>query len=67
MIPIDSHFPKLPFISDAKFRKMTNAEKFARHVQEVAEAAKIFDARQAAGMDIFDAAKNLPVPRMNRS
>jgi len=40
---------------------------FERHCSEVAEAAKIFDARQAAGMSIFDAAENLPVPRANRA
>jgi hypothetical protein len=62
----DPVFPTLPFISDATFQAMTEPEKFARHVLEVAEARKIFDARQAAGMSIFDAAENLPVPRMNR-
>jgi hypothetical protein len=62
----DPDFPTLPFISAAEFEAMTEAEKFARHVLEVAEAAKLFDARQAAGMSIFEAAEGLPVPRMNR-
>jgi hypothetical protein len=36
------------------------------HLREVAEAARVFAERQKAGMDIFNAAENLPVPRMNR-
>jgi hypothetical protein len=63
----DPDFPNLPLVPDKEFKKWTEVRKFERHGLEVAEAAKIFDARQAAGMDIFDAAENLPVPRMNRS
>jgi len=62
----DPDFPALPFISAAEFEAITEAQKFARHVLEVAEVAKIFDVRQAAGMSIFEAAEGLPVPRMNR-
>jgi hypothetical protein len=38
-----------------------------KHCEEIAEAARIFAARQAAGMDIFDAAEGLRVPEMNRA
>jgi hypothetical protein len=62
----DPQFPSLPFISDAEWAEMTEAQKFARHVLEVAEAAKVFAALQASGMDIFDAAEKVPTPRMNR-
>jgi hypothetical protein len=62
----DPHFPNLPLVSDAEFEKWTEQQKFARHVLEIAEVQKIFDARQVAGMDIFDAAEGLPIPRMNR-
>lgn len=62
----DPDFPALPLISKQRWNTMSEQEKFDRHCLEVAEARKIFDERQAAGMDIFEAAENLPVPRMNR-
>jgi hypothetical protein len=65
MIP-DPVFPALPLIPDRGWDRMTEDEKFARHCLEIAEAAKIFNARMAAGIDQFEAAKDLPVPRMNR-
>src|SRR5260370_18804263 len=37
------------------------------HLREVAEAARVFAERQKAGMNIFDAAENLPTPRLNRA
>jgi hypothetical protein len=64
----DPGFPNLPFVSDEEFAGWTRQQRWERHnIIEVAEAARIFDARQAAGMDIVEAAKNLPVPRLNRS
>jgi hypothetical protein len=42
----DPQFPNLPFISDAEWAEMTEPQKFARHVLEVAEAAKVFAALQ---------------------
>lgn len=39
---------------------------WTRHLAEIAEAQKIFDSRQADGVDIFDAAEDLPVPALNR-
>jgi hypothetical protein len=62
----DPDFPNLPFVSDAEFKTWSEDEKFHRHCLEIAEAAKIFQALQDAGMDPFDAAERLPVPRMNR-
>jgi hypothetical protein len=62
----DPHFPNLPYISDVEWQRMSKDDRWQRHLLEVAEAARIFDKRQAAGMNIFDAADNLPVPRMNR-
>jgi hypothetical protein len=62
----DAGFPNLPFVSDREFAGWTEKQRWDRHVLEVAEAARIFGARQAAGMDIIEAAKNLPIPRMNR-
>jgi hypothetical protein len=63
----DPDFPNLPFVSDNEFAMWSEEEKFKRHCLEVAEAARIFDERQEAGIGIFDAAENLPVPRMNWS
>jgi hypothetical protein len=37
------------------------------HLREVAEAARVFAERQKAGMSIFEAAENLPIPRLNRA
>ncbi len=51
----DPNFPNQPFVSDEWFAGWTEKRKLARHVLEIAEAAKVFDARQAAGVSIFDA------------
>jgi hypothetical protein len=66
MMRSDPDFPNLPFVPDKEFEKWTELKKVERHVLEVAESAKVFDARQAAGMNIFDATEKLSVPRMNR-
>jgi hypothetical protein len=66
MQPPDPDFPSLPYVSEG-YSNWTNKQKADRHTLEVREAAKMFDAMQAAGMSIFDAAENLPVPRMNRA
>ncbi len=63
----DPHFPDLPYVSDEEYATWTKEQKRERHVLEVAAAAKIFDALQAGGMDIFEAAEKVPVPRMNRA
>jgi hypothetical protein len=39
--------------------------KHVQHVEEIAAACRIFDERQKAGMNIFEAAENLPIPQMN--
>jgi hypothetical protein len=36
------------------------------HLREVAEASRVFAERQKAGADPFEAAQDLPVPRLNR-
>jgi hypothetical protein len=41
--------------------------KHVRLVEEIAEARRLFDERQANGVGIFEAAENLPVPEMNRA
>jgi hypothetical protein len=43
---------------------MTNS--WTRHLSELSQSQKQFDARQAAGTDIFTAAEDLPVPTLNR-
>jgi hypothetical protein len=63
----DPDFPNLPFISDAEWAAMSKEQQSERHTLEVREAARVFDALQAAGMDIFDAAEKVPTPRMNRT
>jgi hypothetical protein len=37
------------------------------HLREIQEAAQVFAERQKAGLDIFSAAEDLPVPRLNRA
>ncbi len=66
MKKMDPNFPNLPFVSDAEFETWDDKQKQERDALEVAEAARIFGARLTAGMDIFQAAENLPVARMNR-
>jgi hypothetical protein len=67
MLPHDPHFPNLPPVSDAEYRRWTKEQRWKRHLLEVAEAARIFGALQAVGMDIFEAAERVPTPRMNRA
>jgi hypothetical protein len=67
MQPCDPHFPNLPPVSDAEYRRWTKEQRWKRHLLEIAEAARIFGALQAAGIDLFEAAENLPTPRMNRA
>jgi hypothetical protein len=67
MQPRDPHFPNLPPVSDEEYRRWTKKQKADRHTLEVREAAKMFDAMQAVGMDIFEAADRVPTPRMNRA
>jgi hypothetical protein len=66
MQPHDPHFPNLPPVADQEYAR-TKDQRWKRHVLEIAEAAKMFEAMQAVGMDIFDAAERVPVPRMNRT
>ena len=66
MEPRDPHFPTLSFVTDEEYRRWTQKQKADRHTLEVAEAARIFGALQAAGVDIFGAAERVPVPCMNR-
>jgi hypothetical protein len=65
MIP-DPVFPALPLIPNDVWDHMTEQQKWERHLIEVGEATRIFNERMAAGVDPFEAAKGLPVPRMNR-
>ena len=67
MLPLDPHFPNLPFVPDEQYATWTKEQRHKRHVLEVAEAARIFGALQAAGVNIFDAAERVPVARMNRA
>jgi len=67
MEPPDPDFPSLPYVSDAEYSNWTNKQKADRHTLEVREAAKMFDAMQAVGMNIGDAAERVPTPRMNRA
>jgi hypothetical protein len=53
-------------VSDEQYRRWTKKQKADRHTLEIAEAAKMFNALQSLGIDPFEAAENLPVPRMNR-
>ena len=66
MQPLDRHFPTLPFVPDEQYATWTKEQRWKRHLLEVAEAARIFGALQAAGVDIFGAAERVPVPCMNR-
>jgi hypothetical protein len=67
MHPRDPHFPNLPFVTDEEYRRWTQKQKADRHTLEVAEAAKLFSALQAVGIDPFEAAERMPTPRMNRA
>jgi hypothetical protein len=66
MEPRDPHFPTLSFVTDEEYRRWTQKQKADRHTLEVAEAARIFGALQADGVDPFEAAERVPTPRMNR-
>jgi hypothetical protein len=66
MRPPDPNFPSLPDVSDAERSTQTDKQKFDRHVLEVREAAKMFDAMQAVGMDPFEAAERTPMAYLNR-
>jgi hypothetical protein len=63
----DPNFPALPFVPDEEYRRWTKEQRWKRHLLEVAEAARIFGALQAAGVNIFDAAERVPTPRANRA
>ncbi len=67
MQQLDPHFPTLPYISDEEYRRWTKEQRHKRHVLEIAEAARIFNALQSAGVDIFESAERVPTPRMNRT
>jgi hypothetical protein len=62
----DPNFPALPYVSDQEYLTLSREQKLKRHTLEVREAARMFDAMQAAGLDIGEAAERVPTPRMNR-
>jgi hypothetical protein len=63
----DPDFPNLPFVSDAEYATWTEEQKRRRHLDETAEAARIFDELQRSGMGIFEAAQRVPTARANRA
>ena len=63
----DPDFPNLPYVSDAEYATWTNEQQQKRYTLEVAEAAKKFADLEASGLDPFEAAERVPVPRANRA
>jgi hypothetical protein len=54
MQPRDPHFPNLPPVSDEQYRVWTKKQK-PTAIHLITEAAKLFNAMQAVGVDIFEA------------
>jgi hypothetical protein len=63
---VPTAFPTLPPISAEEYRRFTKKQRADRHTLEIAEGAKLFNALQSLGIDIFEAAERVPVPRANR-
>jgi hypothetical protein len=66
MEPRDPHFPNLPYVSDEEYAQWPKEKKARRHLLEIQEAQKMFDALQSLGIDPFVAAEQVPTPRANR-
>jgi hypothetical protein len=63
----DPYYPNLPLIPDETWERMSKEERWQRHLLEVAEGQRMFDAMQDPGVDIFDASQRIPTPRMDRA